>query len=247
MVWGANKMADGCGMGLGAVKINQIGDLGIGLGEAVLDIGCGMGYVIGHLKARERHGTDNLGQLIDYAKRMYPGVDFLNTDALALEYTDCSFDTILLLDILEHVEDDKALLQRTHKMLKAGGRIIVSTPISGANLLPFSPGLTERMHRLWGHQRVYSEKKLKNVLEASGFKVSKKRCYAYLLVRILLFTYLSPFNRLITRFHPMHQAHIQFMDKLIRFFERFIAFADRLEKKIPLGCPFQMMVVAEKA
>ncbi len=41
--------------GLGASKLNQIKRLDFKIGERVLDLGCGMGFVIGNIKAKENH------------------------------------------------------------------------------------------------------------------------------------------------------------------------------------------------
>jgi SAM-dependent methyltransferase len=59
-----------------------------------------------------------------------------------------TFDTILYVDVLEHIEDDRAELERAARRLKSGGRLVVLSP---AHAWLFSP-----FDRAIGHFRRYS-------------------------------------------------------------------------------------------
>lgn len=63
-----------------------------------------------------------------------------------------SFDTILYVDVLEHIEDDKLELQKAVKLLKPGGHIIILAPAFQSLYSPFDKSI--------GHFRRYSRKKL---------------------------------------------------------------------------------------
>lgn len=62
------------------------------------------------------------------------------------------FDTILYIDVLEHIEDDSAELARAAEHLRPGGRVIVLSP---AHMFLYSP-----FDRSIGHFRRYSKKSL---------------------------------------------------------------------------------------
>lgn len=56
-----------------------------------------------------------------------PGLDYVITDQGKINARDESFDTILSTQVLEHVEDSNAYLSEAYRLLKPGGRLILST------------------------------------------------------------------------------------------------------------------------
>jgi SAM-dependent methyltransferase len=56
-------------------------------------------------------------------------------DGVNFPFDDESFDVIIVVDMLEHLEDDKQFMNELERILKPGGRIILNTP----NHKPFSP------------------------------------------------------------------------------------------------------------
>ncbi|GBD13712.1 Demethylrebeccamycin-D-glucose O-methyltransferase [bacterium HR24] len=116
--------------------------LGIRPGQRVLDIGCGEGrHVIGTchnpcLGVGLDIGLDLLREarrrLHDAAQAM-PGWikghgEFVLADACHLPFGDCTFDHVIACEVVEHVEDDDALLREAVRVLKPGGVLVVSTP-----------------------------------------------------------------------------------------------------------------------
>lgn len=104
----------------------------------VLDIACGTGYG-SKVTAKSRRkdvtsvtGVDRDEKTIQYAKgaHYHPHIDFLTGDALdpALPEKLGTFDTIFSFETLEHVPDDRRFLDQLIKMLKPGGKLILSTP-----------------------------------------------------------------------------------------------------------------------
>lgn len=51
-------------------------------------------------------------------------------DAAALPFADASFDTVMLLDVLEHVSEPEAALHEASRVLVAGGRLLVTIPFA---------------------------------------------------------------------------------------------------------------------
>jgi SAM-dependent methyltransferase len=66
---------------------------------------------------------------------------------------DRRFDTVLYVDVLEHIEDDRAELERAGRRLKPGGRLIV--------LGPAHPFLYSNFDRAIGHYRRYTRRSLR--------------------------------------------------------------------------------------
>lgn len=98
----------------------------------ILDVACGAGLISNKLAADgyEIHGIDQSASSIAVAKRHVPGgrnVNYLAGDAFALPFEDASFDAVMLLDFLEHVEDPGKAILEASRVLKPGGTLIYYT------------------------------------------------------------------------------------------------------------------------
>lgn len=100
-------------------------------GQKILDIGCGTGETLSflkeHLPKPELFGIDSSSVAIKYAKKR-GHKNILKVDAKKLPFEDNSFDYILLLDVIEHIEDDTAILIEAKRVLKKKGKIIITAP-----------------------------------------------------------------------------------------------------------------------
>ena len=61
-----------------------------------------------------------------------PQAVFTQGGADSVPYPDGYFDGILLLDVLEHVPDERSVLQEAARLLRPGGKLILSVPNRGA-------------------------------------------------------------------------------------------------------------------
>jgi 2-polyprenyl-3-methyl-5-hydroxy-6-metoxy-1,4-benzoquinol methylase len=75
------------------------------------------------------------------------------------------FDTVICLNVLEHVEDDHTALTNIREVLDEGGKAIV--------LVPQGPALYGTLDRVLGHVRRYSREQLASVGENAGFAVKE--------------------------------------------------------------------------
>jgi SAM-dependent methyltransferase len=101
-------------------------------GKRVLDIACGTGYGSAELAlvARTVDGVDVSEEAVEYARSHYPAphVNFQAASCEALPFADQSFDLIVAFEVIEHLEDYRALLGEARRLLTPNGQFIVSTP-----------------------------------------------------------------------------------------------------------------------
>jgi glycosyltransferase involved in cell wall biosynthesis len=75
-------------------------------------------------------------------------------------------DTVICLNVLEHIEDDQAVLQNLKKALPAGCRLIF--------LVPYNPKLFSEFDRQIGHFRRYQKGELEGKMKSAGFDIQRQ-------------------------------------------------------------------------
>lgn len=105
---------------------------GIEAGASVLDAACGAGLVSFPLADAgfRVHGIDLAAGAIETAKQRVPTghpATFAVGDATKLDADDASFDAVLLLDMLEHVEQPDVVLREAARVVKPGGVVLFNT------------------------------------------------------------------------------------------------------------------------
>lgn len=100
----------------------------------VLEIGTGSGYGIeviapsaSQFVTVDKHMADS--SLLDGAN-----VEFRQAIVPPLPFDDASFDFVISFQVIEHIKDDQKFVAEIHRVLKAGGQFIVSTPNKTASL-----------------------------------------------------------------------------------------------------------------
>ena len=134
----------------------------------VLEIGCGVGGNVGLLsQSGQYRGIDMHKPAIDYCSEKYPQFEFQCTrvEDIPQEFNSNKFDSIYILDVLEHIDDQVAILKSAQNYLTQSGKILVTVP---AFEFLWSPH-DEFVH----HVRRYTKAGLKKVLEDSGYKVER--------------------------------------------------------------------------
>ncbi len=99
----------------------------------VLDLGCAFGYATRRLARQgyETVGVDASAAYIARARRAHAQGMYLLASAEAVPLPDHSFDGVLFLDVLEHVDDERAALTEIARLLQPGGTLILSVPHRG--------------------------------------------------------------------------------------------------------------------
>ena len=131
----------------------------------VLEIGCGIGGVIGSLRQIPNlrlTGSEIYIQGLRYARAKMPDVEFIQLDATDIPFRD-RFDVVGAFDVLEHIEDDELVMRQVCASLQPGGLFIVT--------VPQYQWLWSTLDQLVHHKRRYSRKELNDRLRRAGFDV----------------------------------------------------------------------------
>ena len=139
----------------------------------ILEVGCGTGTFTA-LMALAGHrvtAVDINPGYVEKAKARLAtqsGVSIVAGDAAKMTWA-ARFDTIVLLDVLEHIEDDVGCLRQLAACLAPGGRVVVKVP-AGAWL--YSP-----LDAAIGHYRRYSKKTLRRVFAEASLVPGDERYF----------------------------------------------------------------------
>src|SRR2546421_4001472 len=102
----------------------------------VLDLGCGEGYGASMLsRSRRVVGLELDADTAAHVARRYPSVAVLRADACRLPFPPGSFETVVAMQVVEHLWCPELLVDRTREVLAPGGVAVLSTP----NRDTFSP------------------------------------------------------------------------------------------------------------
>ena len=140
-------------------------------GKRILEIGAGMGNLTRQLaKRRERYvasdiDAEHLGRLRNRLRHRtkieVATCDLTNT--ADFERFAGSMDTVICLNVVEHMEHDVHCLRNIYSALASGGRAII--------LVPHGQEIYGQLDIVLGHYRRYSHQQLRQVMTEAGFEV----------------------------------------------------------------------------
>jgi ubiquinone/menaquinone biosynthesis C-methylase UbiE len=143
-------------------------------GERVVDLGCGAGrFTRALLEAGARPVGVELAQAaLDRARRNVPGADLRLTEPggeLPLGHGEA--DLVWCSEVLEHVADTTAFLTEVRRVLRPGGRVLITVPAHGlARRLAIALARHDAHYDPLGqHLRFYTRTSLAGALRATGF------------------------------------------------------------------------------
>ena len=136
----------------------------------ILEIGCSSGYLVKELSKTFPEavvlGADLVKGPLERLALEFPGIPLLCFDLLHCPLPNESVDVLVMLNVLEHIDNDLAALQKAYDLLKPAGTLIIEVPAG--------PGLYGPYDKELLHYRRYSSAELSRKLLASGFKVGRK-------------------------------------------------------------------------
>lgn len=134
-------------------------------GARMLDLGCGTG---GNLAMLSEFGQVVGAELDEHAAQLAqerglaPVVRGKLPHGLPLDAG--VFHCVTLLDVLEHIDDDRATLETVNGLLAPAGQLLITVPA-----FPFLWGAHDVAHH---HQRRYRAKGLRQLLETTGYEIT---------------------------------------------------------------------------
>jgi SAM-dependent methyltransferase len=131
----------------------------------LLDVGCGAGNMMHHLSRYGRvKGLEIDERPVKVAHQRGYDVDLFDvTDPMPFD--DSSFDAVTALDVIEHNEDDMAILTDSYRVLKPGGHLIITAPAF--------MWLWSHNDDINAHVRRYTATDIKQKLTRAGFKIRR--------------------------------------------------------------------------
>ncbi len=144
------------------------------LGQRVVEVGCGIGNFTGLLLDRELVvALDREEACVESLRDRFPGR--ANLRALTCEAPSSAFrdlarfrpDSVVCVNVLEHIEDDRAALRAMAEILVPGGVIVLLVPAFDALYGPIDRNL--------GHYRRYRRGSLGRLADSAGLEVRKLR------------------------------------------------------------------------
>jgi SAM-dependent methyltransferase len=140
------------------------------VGQRVLEVGAGTGNITRHASSRDLVvATDVDPRFVRVLKHTFSGdthvrvLHFDLGDESVPEDIGAGFDTVVCINVLEHVEDDRAALRRLHHLLRPGGRVVLIVPALRA--------LYGEIDRAIGHHRRYEREEVCEKLAGANFEI----------------------------------------------------------------------------
>jgi 2-polyprenyl-3-methyl-5-hydroxy-6-metoxy-1,4-benzoquinol methylase len=203
-------------------------------GRRIWDAGAGIGNVTEHLAASAnfvlatefaQRNLEALRERFDDPTRVRVAhCDLAGDDALA--FAELEIDTIVSLDVLEHLEDDLHALRTFWKVLQPGGRALIKVPAH--------PILFGAIDEASLHLRRYRRRDLRAKLERAGFRVER---VAYMNMAATVPYFVR--SRLLRK--PTNFSNTIDPGRL-GLYDRLIPWLERVERVLPV--PFGLSLIA---
>ncbi len=142
-----------------------------------LEVGCGTGYVLSGVAAAfpalDMTGSEVASEGLGYAARRVPGARLIQMDARRIPFRE-EFDCAGAFDVIEHIEDDRAVLRALREALVPGGGLLLT--------VPQHPFLWSEYDARARHVRRYRAAELRDKMLEAGLEVVKMTSFVTLLL-----------------------------------------------------------------
>jgi ubiquinone/menaquinone biosynthesis C-methylase UbiE len=136
-------------------------------GAFYIDIGCSSGYMLHEavieFPAARIIGSDYFASGLLQCHQALPTIPLFQMDITDCKVSDNLFDAVTCLNVLEHIQQDDLALKELYRILKPGGRLAITVPMS--------PSLYDLMDDIHYHVRRYQYHELRKKILAAGFGI----------------------------------------------------------------------------
>tara|TARA_A100001011_G_scaffold247646_1_gene255900 strand:+ start:834 stop:1700 length:867 start_codon:yes stop_codon:yes gene_type:complete len=150
--------------------------------KIILEIGCSSGNLIKRIKEFKNFfyiGSDVIKKPIKRLSEEYKGTPFIIFDITKNPFRKSFCDSLIMLNVLEHIKDDEKALIEAHKLLNTDGVLILEVPSGNF--------LYDEYDKELLHFRRYNMKDLVKKIENAGFRIEKKTHLGFLLFPFFVF------------------------------------------------------------
>jgi SAM-dependent methyltransferase len=201
------------------------------VGDRVCEVGCGIGNITQFLlncrlvvgiEPLESSFRRSISRFRDHLNtRLVNGIlqDFPN-ETVAAE----SFDTVLCMNVLEHIEDDIGALKIMRTLCRSRGRVVI--------LVPAHMTLYGELDRSFGHRRRYNRKSLAAAFQQVGLRPTYSR-------------YMNSVGCLGWFWEGRCLRRRQICTRSARVFNRLVPFIDAVERLVPLPFGQSLLMVGQ--
>ena len=163
-------------------------DIRVSPSNVLLDLGCAQGILSYYLR---RKGGFWISADLDFTNlttsKELLGKNIVQMGERVLPFKDRTFDEVVCLDYLEHVDDDLLTLTEIRRVLKERGELVLVTPhIDATFLVQKIRPLVGLKLEFFGHKRAgYSRRDLEGKLRAAGFRPLRRKTFSRFFTEVL--------------------------------------------------------------
>ena len=137
---------------------------------SIMEVGCSAGHLLADMReslpnASLTGGDYTLGTLVKLGAKM-PDIPLVRFNLADSPLPSDTYDAMVLLNVLEHIEDDVAAVRHIARMLKPGGVAVIEVPAG--------PELFDDYDRELKHFRRYKLPDLCKMIESAGLKIERR-------------------------------------------------------------------------
>ncbi len=154
--------------------------------RSMLEVGCGTGFVLaGIAKTRPQlqlTGSEAAAEGLAFAATRVPDATLVQMDALRIPFRE-EFDVVGAFDVIEHIEDDRAVLSELAAAIVPGGGLLIT--------VPQHPRLWSEYDVRAGHVRRYRAAELRTRAAEAGFEIARMTSFVTLLLPLMFLSRLA--------------------------------------------------------
>jgi SAM-dependent methyltransferase len=147
----------------------------------LFEVGCGTGFVLAGIAAAfpamKLAASEAASAGLAFAATRTPAAALMQMDARRIPFRD-EFDVIAALDVIEHIEDDRAVLAELRAAAAPGGGVLLT--------VPQHPFLWSEYDVRAGHVRRYRARELRDKLVEAGLEIVRMTSFVTVLLPLMV-------------------------------------------------------------
>ena len=154
--------------------------------RSLLEVGCGTGFVLAGVAAAfpalKLAGSEAASTGLAFAAARVPGASLMQMDARRIPFRG-EFDLVGAFDVIEHIEDDRAVLAELRAAAVPGGGVLIT--------VPQHPALWSEYDARAGHVRRYRASELSSRVVGAGLEIVRMTSFVTVLLPLMYLSRLA--------------------------------------------------------